>query len=304
MKYILGSDSVTVFAQKKPYTVNRQAKIFNAVMQAIAVEDEAKVIDLVNLKESFAKNSQGRVYIKDGAVYAGDREVTGLISSRIFEMLELGLSVEPMFAFIDNLMKNPSNRAVNELYGFIDACNLPITEDGCFLAYKKVRANYMDCYSSTIRNAIGDTPEMERNLVNEDKDQTCSDGLHFCSVEYLKHFRGERLMVLKINPADVVSIPSDYNNSKGRCCKYEVVDEISIENGKPKEELTVDYYVKNKEDIDGPSTTNPYAKKMTRDKALQLRRDFYDCMAIPDIIEKYSISRRQAMRIINGEAWL
>jgi len=55
MTYILGSDSVTVFAQKKPYTVSRQAKIFNAVMQAIAVEDEAKVIDLVNLKESFAK---------------------------------------------------------------------------------------------------------------------------------------------------------------------------------------------------------------------------------------------------------
>ncbi len=304
MKYILGSDSVTVFAQNKPYTVNRQAKIFNAVLQAIAAEDEAKVIDLVNLKESLAKNSNGRVYIKDGAVYAGNREVTGLISSRIFEMLELGLSVEPMFAFIDNLMKNPSNRAVNELYGFIDACNLPITEDGCFLAYKKVRADYMDCHSGTIRNAIGDTPEMERNLVNEDKDQTCSEGLHFCSVEYLKHFGGQRLMVLKINPADVVSIPSDYNNSKGRCCKYEVVDEIALEDGKPAEELTVDYYVKNKDDIDGESTTNPYAKKMTREKAVQLRRDFYNTVSIPDIIEKYGISRRQAMRIINGEAWL
>jgi hypothetical protein len=32
--------------------------------------------------------------------------------------------------------------------------------------------------------------------------------------------------LIKINPADVVSIPSDYNNAKGRCCKYVVVGEI------------------------------------------------------------------------------
>lgn len=33
-------------------------------------------------------------------------------------------------------------------------------------------------------------------------------------------------MVLKINPQDVVSIPTDYNNTKGRCCKYTVVGEL------------------------------------------------------------------------------
>ena len=33
-------------------------------------------------------------------------------------------------------------------------------------------------------------------------------------------------MVLKINPRDVVSIPNDYNNQKGRCCRYEVIDEV------------------------------------------------------------------------------
>ena len=30
-------------------------------------------------------------------------------------------------------------------------------------------------------------------------------------------------MVVKINPRDVVSIPEDYDNAKGRCCRYEVV---------------------------------------------------------------------------------
>ena len=68
--------------------------------------------------------------------------------------------------------------------------------------------------------------EMERNRVDDDKDNTCSKGLHFCSLDYLNHFGGERIVILKINPRDVVSIPNDYNDSKGRACRYEIVDEI------------------------------------------------------------------------------
>jgi hypothetical protein len=36
-------------------------------------------------------------------------------------------------------------------------------------------------------------------------------------------------MILKINPRDVVSIPVDYNDSKGRCCRYEVIGELGAE---------------------------------------------------------------------------
>ena len=78
-------------------------------------------------------------------------------------------------------------------------------------------------------NSLGATVEMERNRVDDDKDRTCSTGLHFCSRDYLDHFGGERLVIVKINPRDVVSIPSDYNDSKGRACRYEVVDEIDKE---------------------------------------------------------------------------
>ena len=39
-------------------------------------------------------------------------------------------------------------------------------------------------------------------------------------------------MILKINPADVVSIPTDYDGAKGRCMKYEVVAQV---NGNPRD---------------------------------------------------------------------
>ena len=34
-------------------------------------------------------------------------------------------------------------------------------------------------------------------------------------------------MIVKINPKDVVAIPADYNNTKGRTCRYEVVGEYT-----------------------------------------------------------------------------
>ena len=35
-------------------------------------------------------------------------------------------------------------------------------------------------------------------------------------------------MIVKINPRDVVSIPTDYNNAKGRACRYEVIGEVGV----------------------------------------------------------------------------
>jgi hypothetical protein len=130
---------------------------------------------------------------------------------------------------MENLMQNPSYRSVNELYGFLEANNLSITPDGHFLAYKKVRENYTDVHSGKFDNSVGKVCEMERNLVDDNKDNTCSFGLHFCSEGYLKHFGGDRIMIVKINPRDVVSIPTDYNNSKGRTCRYEVVGEVGLD---------------------------------------------------------------------------
>ena len=149
-------------------------------------------------------------------------------------MLTEDFPIEPLVLFVENLMENPSRRAVQELYGFLEKNSLPITPDGHFLAYKKVRDDYKDIHSGTMDNSVGQIVEMERNAVDDDKDRTCSTGLHFCSQDYLPHFGtgpGNRVVILKINPRDVVSIPSDYNDSKGRACRYEVIDELEVDAG-------------------------------------------------------------------------
>lgn len=35
--------------------------------------------------------------------------------------------------------------------------------------------------------------------------------------------------MVKVNPKNVVAIPSDYNNMKGRACEYEVIGVINEE---------------------------------------------------------------------------
>jgi len=296
MKYILGGDSITVFAKGSSYTVNKSAKIFPAALAAIKADDEAAFVSIVNTKETVVAQSKGKVRLEDGNLFYGDRQVTGLISARIFDMMELGLSIDPMIKFIENLMLNPSKRAVDELFGFIDACDLPITEDGHFLAYKRVKEDYTDVYSGTMDNSVGSVVQMERNLVDEDKSRTCSAGLHFCSYGYLSHFGGERIVVVKINPADVVAIPIDYNNAKGRTCRYEVVEEMQLEGSMPAVRLDTKYVAQQQDQKTGV--------KMTQEKADALRDDWeeYD-LTVEELMTKYQISRRQVLRILDGEAW-
>ena len=60
----------------------------------------------------------------------------------------------------------------------------------------------------------------------KNRHQTCEQGLHFCSIAYLPNYPGDRIMKVKINPKDVVSIPTDYQFSKGRTWRYEVIGEV------------------------------------------------------------------------------
>jgi ribosomal protein S17E len=259
--YVLGSDSITVYLKGQPYPINKQAHTYNMVLAAIKANDVPALERAINIKEginSALTTASKSIRILNDKIFYEDREIQGLITARIFEVIRLGMDTSPMIKFLENLMQNPSKRAVDELFGFMEACTLPITPDGHFLAYKRINEDYMDIHSGTVLNKPAGkltksdrailkgkqgkkqevtvkiidgvtTVSMPRNLVDDDKNNTCSEGLHFCSYDYLQHFNGARVVVLKINPMDVSSVPVDYNNSKGRTCKYQVVDEIEVQ---------------------------------------------------------------------------
>lgn len=224
--FIIQGQNIVIVIDGKDHTINKTHLLYDKLKKAIADNNEDAVRDLVEPKKIIVSYGSGNVSIDGDSFSWKGAPMHNALSNKMIEMLNEGFPIDPMVAFMENLMRNPSKRAVDELYGFLEKGALPITPDGHFLAYKKVQDSYLDCHSGTISNHVGAVVEMDRNAVDDDKDRTCSAGLHFCSREYLKSFGGSRTMVLKINPMDVVSIPSDYNDSKGRTCRYEVIGEL------------------------------------------------------------------------------
>lgn len=225
---ITNSGKIAAVINGQSYTIANDHPKYQQALDAVRKKNWNLFVDLVNISKQVSQYVSNGVTIENGAILYNGEVIHNTLTKRIVKFMGDNLPFEPLVKFLENLMQNPSHRAVNELYDFLDVGELPITEDGHFLAFKNVRSNYYDIHSGTFRNQVGDVCEMPRNRVDEDKERTCSYGLHFCSIKYLPHFSdsdGGKTMIVKINPKDVVAIPADYNNTKGRTCKYEVVAE-------------------------------------------------------------------------------
>lgn len=222
--FIYNEDMITVFINGKTLQITSDSYQFEKVKDLLKQKDYEAIANLLDKAKAVETFSEGNFKIVEGRAYYKDLEINNSLIKRIMNAIVEGFDCKPFLKFLDNLMENPSSRSVNELYTFLEFNTLPITEDGHFLAYKKVASNFKDLYSGTIDNSVGKVVEMQRNQVNDDCNSTCSSGLHFASLSYMQHAGGDTpIVILKINPRDVVSIPSDYDNQKGRCCKYEVL---------------------------------------------------------------------------------
>jgi hypothetical protein len=236
--YLIQGKNIILVLNSKSYTISKDTHIaYDKIVEALKSEDWGALDDLVEPKKAIISYAEGYISIEGEEVFWKGQPFHGALASRMIGMLQEGFPIGPMVRFMEHLMQNPSKRSVDQLYGFLEKNSLPITEDGYFLAYKRVRSDYLDCHTGMIDNGIGAIVEMERNMVDDNPDSTCSTGLHFCSESYLAHFgsKNDPVMILKINPADVVSIPSDYDGAKGRCMRYEVVAQV---NGDPRDAFT------------------------------------------------------------------
>lgn len=217
------------------------SKIFQILVESGMSNDGlAEAFHMASPAKMIEFYTQGRISVDVVAgqiTYTPDNgkpyPVDGLLSKRIISTIrDRGIDGASMLInFLEKLMLNPSFRAVKELYGFLEHNDIELTADGHFLAWKKVRSTYMDVHSNTMRNAPGDVLRVERNLVDEDSERTCSYGLHVCAKSYLPSFGSctntDRVVQVKVDPADVVAIPKDYNNSKMRCAGYVVLADVT-----------------------------------------------------------------------------
>ena len=249
--YVPGK-SLNVFFQGKSHTIYATDAKFESAVEEYKNQNWDALHNILNPAQVFlnlyAKYEQ--IEVKDGNVYVSGEPISNLVASRILDFLAEGVDCVPVFKFITKLNLNPSSRAVNELYTFLEHKFLPVTDNGNFLAYKALRSDFTDVHSGKFDNNVGNVLEMPRNKVDDNKEAGCSYGFHAGTLEYARGFRpfNGKLVVVEINPADVVSIPTDCECQKLRTCKYMVHSEYEV----PLEDLTYEshYSTDDDEDVD------------------------------------------------------
>lgn len=228
---IITKDAASIFINFTPYVVSNDHPKYQEIITAARDgnwESIPNLLDLVEVvKESIKETNNPNIKIVGEQIEYKHVIFPPDLSQYVLNMIRDQFDLNPIIRFMDNLMANPDHRVFQQLFGFMSYGKNPITPDGNFLAYKKVQANYMSVHGGATNHAIGNVVTMPRDQCNSDPEQTCSSGLHFCSRDYLNNFGGDKVIILEINPSDVVSIPVDYNNTKGRACKYKVVAELT-----------------------------------------------------------------------------
>lgn len=166
------------------------------------------------------------IELKDGILYQGEEAIPTELNDRILAYKDARLPYDSLLKFWENLKKNPSFNSRKMLFAFLENNGHPITEDGCFVAYRGVKDDFTDCHTGKWNNSPGSVCEMPRDQVDDNPNNTCSKGLHVACFDYAKGF-GSKLMEVKVNPADVVTVPVDYKGTKMRTCRFEVIQECA-----------------------------------------------------------------------------
>jgi hypothetical protein len=253
LSWIMTNDGgLSIIANNKHFTVAKDHQNFTKIKEAIKADDATTVIRLIDIQKQINEYVQQtskpvdgfKVEIKNGCLYVNDQAVDNELSRRTQLLMTEGLPFEHMVPFLQNVLQNPSYNSQKQLFRFLSNHNLPITVDGHFLAYKGVRDDWTDRHTGKFNNAPGAVNEMPRYCCDDNAGNDCSSGFHAGTREHADSFGSGagHMILVKINPRDVVSVPNS-DTTKLRCCRYEVVAEYGQDLDKPV--------------YNAPSNTNP-----------------------------------------------
>jgi hypothetical protein len=121
------------------------------------------------------------------------------------------------------------SHSVEDLLKFMERGDLPIAEDGSILIYKvlnRVGGGFTDCHTGRVKQWVGSYVCMDPSLVDHNRSNECSNGLHVARRGYVKEFSGSACVLAKLAPEDVIAVPS-YDANKMRVCGYHIIAELT-----------------------------------------------------------------------------
>ena len=261
--YILTEKSLTAVIEGKAQSMNCEHPSWLQAQDALKAQDWDRLESLFDVESAVEDylDAEANIEVKDGQVLYQGESMHNMVVDKILSFMKQNLPHQPLVKFLGKLMDNPSRRAIDELYSFLEHKNMPITPEGNFLAYKGVNENFTDFYSGKFDNSVGSVLEMRRNGVCDDANMGCSSGFHAGSYDYAKGYAsgGGHLMIVEIDPADVVSVPHCSDCQKLRTAKYKVVGVYETIDAPPLDEgLNTTYSDGLEYDPDGEESVDAY----------------------------------------------
>ena len=228
----------------------------NKLLEGPGLDIEKAARELFNLMSPEAKVQEqisssyylsGSLAIRDGHIFFGEQRLEETLANHMMSLLdgENTPKDEKMWRsyvkFLDNLHQNANEDIRKQLFRWMEYENksgngFGITEDGFLVGYKGCGGTILEPmsvfsgnaivdgveYNGNIPNRAGSVIQMPRSAVQNDPSVGCSVGLHVGTRDYAVKW-APVLLLVKVNPRDVVSVPYECDSQKMRVCEYTVL---------------------------------------------------------------------------------
>lgn len=228
VSFLLAGDGVlNLIVNGRSFQLRKDDPTYQTVKDALKANRSADHIEkILNPPITIVKaGKKGNITIQKGMVLFNGVPIQHAVGDRILAYIKEKLPHKPLMKLLQHIYMNKWNGGVDGILAFLENKCLPITEDGYFIGYKSVRPNYKDWYTGQYDNSVGKT--VREHDVDTSTAVECSNGLHVGNFKYASTFNTNgHLMLVKVNPKDVVSVPIDAQQGKIRVCEYTVIGEV------------------------------------------------------------------------------
>jgi hypothetical protein len=233
LKGVVGESSIVLHYGGEAITIQASTDrlLFEEFKDLIRENNSDKLVSkFLDVKSRIEKYTDKNFYVKEDRIFikGDDQPIPDKLALKLLELETTNQDFMPLIRFWKKLKQNPSPASIEQLYGFIEHNNIPITEMGDIVTEKGVKqrtgapvGELVDDRTGLVDNSIGMEVFMDRDKVDSNPNQTCSFGLHVGAPDYVrKHYSNNIIIQCIVNPRDVVAVPTDYNNTKMRVCRY------------------------------------------------------------------------------------
>lgn len=213
-------------------TTQPQTKSQAAVAQIMAQAAPASSPEFQQMSKDQAEETTVVAVTEDGTCIPGieqiDIQLRGLAA-------KLG-SPEGIANFFRRVSSVKRAHTVQDLLKFMEKGELPIADDGSVLVYKRLKSTdeagvFVDCHTRSVKQRVGSWVFMDDRLVDPNRHNECSNGLHVARRDYLSSFSGDVTVLAKLAPEDVIAVPHG-DARKLRARGYHIIAQLSYDDAR------------------------------------------------------------------------